>query len=136
MPRRYLVGVPVLLNLATLTGFCVIICVVGGQCISAVSSGTVTPNIGIVIIALLSLGVSFCGFHVLHMYERWAWVPAVIALVIATGCGGNHLKDQAPVEPATAPMIMSFAGLIASFMIPWAALASDFTTYIEPVAPS
>jgi purine-cytosine permease-like protein len=127
----------ILLNLATLTGFCVVDAVIGGQALSAVTDGaTINATVGIVIIAVLALLISFCGFKVLHVYERYAWVPALIAIVIATGCGGKHLKMQAEVAPATAPQVLSFGGLVASFMLPWAALASDFSTYMHPKAPS
>ena len=125
-----------ILNLATLVGFCVIICVVGGLCLSAVTDGRLTSTLGIVIIALLSMVISFFGFTVLHFYERYAWVAAIIAIVITTGCGGSHLWEQAPVEPASAPVVLSFGGIIASYMIPWAAIASDFTTWFDPVVPS
>lgn len=129
---RYLVSVPVILNLATLTGFCVIICVVGGQCLSAVAGGSLSPAVGIVIMGVLALLISFCGYNVLHQYERWAWIPALIAIVIATGCGGSSLKEQAPTEPATAGGVLSFGMIMASYMIPYACLASDFTTYLNP----
>lgn len=125
-----------LLNLATLTGFCVIMAVIGGQCLSAVGGGSVSPAVGIVIVALLALVISFCGFTVLHTYERFAWIPAVIAIVIATGCGGSHLKNQAPTEPATPQAVISFGMIVASYMIPWACLASDFTTYLDPATSS
>ncbi|KAF0324834.1 purine-cytosine permease fcy22 [Colletotrichum asianum] len=128
---RYLVAVPVLLNLATLTGFCVIMVVIGGQCLSAVGEGNVSPAVGIVIVALLALVISFCGFTVLHLYERFAWIPAVIAVIIAIGCGGSHLRERAPTEPATPQSVVSFGMIVASYMIPWACLASDFTTYLE-----
>ncbi|KAI1495779.1 NCS1 nucleoside transporter [Biscogniauxia marginata] len=133
---RYLVCIPVVLNLATLTGFCVVICVIGGQCLSAVTGGTLTPDVGIVIIGVLAMLVSFCGYFFLHSYEKFAWVPAVIAIVIVTGCGGSHLHDQAPTEPATAASVLSFGGVIASYMIPYATLSSDFTTYLNPKFPS
>ncbi|CAI6329099.1 unnamed protein product [Periconia digitata] len=133
---KYFVSILVLLNLATLTGFCVVDSVIGGQALSAVTNGTsVNATVGIVIIALLSLLISFCGFKVLHFYEKYAWVPALIAIVIATGVGGKHLKEQVVVPAATAPQILSFGGLVASFMLPWAALASDFSTYMHPKAP-
>lgn len=133
---RYLVSVPVLLNLATLTGFIIIICVVGGQCLAAISDGTVTPNAGIVIIALLGLLISFCGFRILHYYETYAFIPAVIALAIAAGCGGSDLKKQAEMPSATAPAILGYGGIVASYMIPWAAIASDLTTYFDSRAPA
>ncbi|KAI0836240.1 permease for cytosine/purines, uracil, thiamine, allantoin-domain-containing protein [Hypoxylon sp. FL0890] len=129
---RYLVSVPVVLNLATLTGFCVVICVIGGQCLSAVAGGSLTPAVGIVIMGILALLISFCGYEVLHQYERFAWIPALIAIIIATGCGGSGLSQQAPAEPATAGGVLSFGMIIASYMIPYACLASDFTTYLNP----
>jgi len=133
---RYLVSIPVLLNLATLTGFCVIICVIGGQCISAVNSN-VSANVGIVIVALCAMVISFCGFKILHWYEMVAWAPALLTIVIATGCGGSQLHMQVqPAEPATAAAVLSFGMIVASYMIPWACLASDFTTYFNPAAPS
>ncbi|PVH98444.1 hypothetical protein DM02DRAFT_615792 [Periconia macrospinosa] len=133
---KYFVSILVLLNLATLTGFCVVDSVIGGQALSAVTSGTsVNATVGIVIIALLSLLISFCGFKVLHFYEKYAWVPALIAIIIATGIGGKHLKEQVEVPAATASQVLSFGGLVASFMLPWAALASDFSTYMHPAAP-
>ena len=134
---RYFVSVLVLLNLATLTGFCVIDSTVGGMALSAVKDGkTIDTTVGIVIICLLALVISFCGFRVLHLYEKWACIPALIALIIAAGCGGKSLSHQVEVAPATAPTILSFGGLVASFMLPWAALASDFSTYMHPKAPS
>lgn len=126
-----------LLNLATLTGFIVIIYVVGGQCLSAVSGGSLTPDVGIVIIGILSLLISFCGFKVLHYYETYAFIPAIIAIAIATGCGGSALKNQVvPAEPASASMVLNFGMIVAGYMIPWAAIASDLTTYFDPKVPS
>ncbi len=130
-------SIPVVLNLATLTGFLVIICVVGGQCLSAISDGYLTPTAGIVIIGCLGLLISFCGFNILHYYETYAFIPATIAIVIAVGCGGKELKKQStPAEPATASAIMNYGMIIASYMIPWAAIASDLSTYFDPAVPS
>ena len=134
---KYFVSLLILLNLATLTGFSVVDSVIGGQALSAVKDGeTINATVGIVIIALLSLLVSFCGFKILHMYEKYAWVPALLAIIITTGCGGKQLKNQSEVESATPQQALSFGGLVASFMLPWAALASDFSTYMHPKAPS
>lgn len=37
---------------------------------------------------------------------------------------------------ASAGTIVSYAGVIAGYLIPWGALASDFAIYIRPDAPS
>lgn len=134
--RRYLVSLPVLCNLATLIGFTVIICVVGGQCISAVNN-SVSPDVGIVIVALCGMAISFFGFKVLHWYETVAWAPSLLMIAIATGCGGTKLANQvAPATPPTAAAVLSFGMIVASYMIPWACLASDFTTYFDQAAPA
>jgi purine-cytosine permease-like protein len=133
---RHISSIPVLFNLATLVGFCVIMAVLGGQCLSAVADGNLSSSVGIVIVALLSLVISFCGFSVLHVYERYAWIPALIAIIVATGTGGFGLKQQSPVEAAaTASGVLSYGMVVASYMIPWACMASDFTTYLEPSTP-
>lgn len=133
---KYLISIIVLLNLATLTGFCVVDSIIGGQALSAVKGGeTINATVGIVIIAILAMFISFCGFRVLHHYERWAWIPALIALIIAAGCGAKGLSQQVETEPATAPQVLSFGGLVAGFMLPWAVLASDFSTYMHSKAP-
>ncbi|KAI8246518.1 Purine-cytosine permease fcyB [Colletotrichum sp. SAR 10_96] len=101
---RYLVAVPVLLNLATLTGFCVIMAVIGGQCLSAVGEGNVSPAVGIVIVALLALVISFCGFTVLHLYERkkiFAYtylglaLPTILLMIL-----GAAIASSIPLVPA------------------------------------
>lgn len=120
-----------------MTGFIIIICVIGGQCISAISDGAVSPNAGIVIIALLSLLISFFGFKVLHIYETYAFIPAIIAIAIAAGCSGSSLTKQSiPDKPATAAMIMNFGMIVSSYQLPWAGLASDMNTYFHPKVPS
>ncbi|KIH89741.1 hypothetical protein SPBR_08978 [Sporothrix brasiliensis 5110] len=129
---RYIVSIPVLLNMATLTGFCVIMVVIGGQCLTAVSGGSLSPYVGIVVMSLVALFVSFCGYKVLHVYEKYSWAPALLAIVVATGCGGKHLKEQTAVDASPAAAVVSFGMVVASYMLPWAAIASDFFTYVDP----
>ncbi|KAL5598748.1 hypothetical protein BROUX41_003916 [Berkeleyomyces rouxiae] len=135
---RYLVCVPVLLNLATLTGFCIIMTVIGGQCLSAVSRGSLSPSVGIVIVALLAMVISVFGFHTLHIFERYAWIPTIIAIAIATGAGADKLGNQTvPAgSGASAPQILSFGMIAASYMLPWGCLSSDFSAYMAPSASS
>jgi purine-cytosine permease-like protein len=130
---RYLVSIPVLLNLATLTGFCVIMAVIGGQCLSSAADGNLSVTVGIVVTAILTLGISFCGFTVLHTYERYAWIPALISIVIAVGNGGKELHKQVIYDtPPAASSVISYGMIVASYMVPWACLSSDFTTYLKP----
>lgn len=54
---------------------------------------------------------------------------------MAVGLGGKNFAHIAPVEPATAPTILSFAAVIAGFVLTWSPLASDFSCYMLPNAP-
>ena len=107
-------------------------------------------SVGIVIIAVASLlvcpppkfphthksllflaQISFCGYKVLNWYERLAWIPVFIIFIIILGVGGKHLTNPPPAEPATATTILSFASTVAGFVITYAPLSSDFTSYFK-----
>lgn len=124
-----------LLNAATITGFTVIAAIVGGQTLAAVSGSTISVNVGIVITCIIALVVSFSGYKVLHIYERYSWIPVFVATLILVGCGGKKLRHQTvPEAPATAQSVLSFASLIAGFMLPFGGTVSDFGIYIDPFA--
>lgn len=90
---------------------------------------------GIVIIAIISLVVSFCGYKVLNWFERVAWFPVLLAYLVALGVSGKRLSNP-PSEPATAAGILSFASTIAGYTLTYAPLSSDFTTYYHPSVSS
>jgi len=68
-------------------------------------------------------------------YERFAWIPVVITFFIAVGVGGHHLRNPVVFEPATAPVVMSFASAIAGFLLTYVGLSADFSCYMPPDAP-
>ncbi|KAE9963673.1 hypothetical protein BLS_009073, partial [Venturia inaequalis] len=125
----YAVTIVALFNLATTTGWCIISTIVAGQTLSAVSGGSLSWNLGIVIIALIALVIAFLGYKVVHQYERWCWIPALVAITITVGCGGHLLKEQAATEPATAAGVLTFGCVVTSFTLTWALMASDFSVY-------
>ncbi|KAL5342475.1 permease for cytosine/purines, uracil, thiamine, allantoin-domain-containing protein [Aspergillus crustosus] len=128
----YIVSLIVLLNLCTIAGFGVISSVLGGSTLAAVSNGSIDDTAGIVVIGICGMIVSFGGYKFLHQYERYCWLFALIAIVITTGVGGNRLSSQTPTEPPTAATVLSFGGVIAGFLIPWAGMAADFSVYCTP----
>lgn len=129
--RYYLISIVVILNLCTISGFGIIDCVLGGSTLAAVSGGKIDSTAGIIIIALISMVVSFGGYQFLHQFERYSWIVSLIAIIIATGVGGKELLNQAEVEPASAATIVSYGGVVAGFLIPWSAMASDFSVYCD-----
>lgn len=59
-----------LLNIVIMVGYGLIDCVIGGQILSAVSGGSMTIVVGIIIVALISLIVAVFGMAIFHAYER------------------------------------------------------------------
>ncbi|KAI1339152.1 NCS1 nucleoside transporter [Xylariaceae sp. FL0016] len=131
----YIVAILVLLNAATVTGFTLVAAIVGGQTIAAIDPGNVSVSVGIVITIMVSFGVSLLGYRVLHLWQRWQWIPNLIAIVITVGCGGKYLRHQAEVPPATPSQVMSYGGLMAGYFLTFGGTASDFSIYHNPGAP-
>ncbi|KAM0791611.1 hypothetical protein ACM66B_006053 [Microbotryomycetes sp. NB124-2] len=124
---------PAALNLITFIGFCAINAILAGQVLAAVKPGSISVSVGIVIIAVISLVISFCGYRVMHACEKWAWIPVIFSFVLLAGFGGRHL-DAAPSfqpGPASAGAILSWASLIVGFSISWCGCAADFNTYMH-----
>lgn len=79
------------------------------------------------------LGLSGLSLTPCDRYEKIAWFPVLIVYLVLLGVGGKHLKEAPPpVEPATVGTILSFASVIAGFVVSYAGLMSDFTAYFKP----
>ena len=128
----YVVTIPLLLNAATVTGFSLISAIVGGQTIASLNPDRVSNNVGIVITCLVSFAVTLMGYKALHWWERWTWIPNLIAIVIAVGCGGKYLYLQSDVPPATVQQVMSYGGLIAGYFITFGGTVGDYSIYHNP----
>ena len=59
-----------LLNMILMVGYGTIDCIIAGQILSAVSGGSMSIIVGIVITALISWLVAVFGMGLFHFYER------------------------------------------------------------------
>jgi purine-cytosine permease-like protein len=109
----YVVGIVTLLNLATTTGWAIVSAIVAGQTLSAVSGGSISWAIGIVIISLTGLTISFMGYKVVYTYERFAWIPALIAVVIIVGCGSYLFRLQSLTELVKAQTVLTYECVVS-----------------------
>jgi purine-cytosine permease-like protein len=121
--------------MASIMGFTMISTVVGGQTLVALSNDTLSVQSGIVIIALISMFLSIAGYKIMHAYLRYAWIPALIAIVICVGVGGKYLKEHAPAEAPEASTVISFASIIAGYMIPFVSTCGNYTVYMPLTTP-
>lgn len=115
-----------------MTGFSLISSVVAGQTLASLNPDKVSVDVGIVIACLVSFAVSLMGFNALHFWERWTWIPNLISIVIAVGCGGKYLHLQSDAAPATGSQVMTFGCLIAGYFITFGGTVSDYSIYHNP----
>ncbi|KDQ60052.1 hypothetical protein JAAARDRAFT_32429 [Jaapia argillacea MUCL 33604] len=127
---------PSVLNVFSMQGFLILNCIIGGQTLASVSD-QLNDTLGIVIIGVISLVVTFCGYKVIHWYESIAWIPNVITFIVMLGIGGKHLHASAPPPtPATAASVLSFVSTVASSVISWCTMTPDYGVYHDGSASS
>ncbi|EKM56968.1 uncharacterized protein PHACADRAFT_142025 [Phanerochaete carnosa HHB-10118-sp] len=126
---------PAALNVFSMQGFLILNCIIGGQTLASVSDH-LNDTLGIVIIGLISLAVTFCGYRVIHWYESVAWIPNVITFAIMLGVGGRHLTNAPATGPVTASSIITFATTTASSVISWCTMTPDYGVYHNQKASS
>ncbi len=93
--------------------------------------------VGVVIIALCTLLIGFFGYKVVHVYERWSWIPTAITFIIMLGVSAKHLVNtpMGTGQGETAS-ILSFFGVCFGFTSGWVSLASDYNVYLPEDSPS
>lgn len=119
----------------TVGGFCVIATSIGGQCLSTVNPDKISKEVGIVIVTIPAIFMAFGGYKVLHVYQRWAWIPTLIVLCIVVGYGREGLKAQASAQAPSAPTVINTIALWAGYMISWGNVVGDYCVYMPQDAP-
>ncbi|CUM56947.1 unnamed protein product [Debaryomyces tyrocola] len=102
------------------------------QLLHIVNNGALPPWAGCLILVICTIIVSFFGYHVIHMYETWSWVPnavAFIAIIARMAKSGNFTYGEMVGGPTTAGNVLSFGGTIFGFATGWTTYASDYTVY-------
>src|SRR5436309_2345036 len=117
-----------LFNVAACIGWSCVNAIVGGQLVGALSGGAIPPQVGILIITILTTIVSIYGYKYIHRYERYAWIPmAAIFLTLLAVSGPKIAIVPTPaftiVEIAS---FVSFGGAVFGFAIGWSSYAADY----------
>ncbi|KAF5363078.1 hypothetical protein D9758_012604 [Tetrapyrgos nigripes] len=142
----YGVIIPCVLNLINMFGFCILNSILGGQTLASVTDGNLSwTSVFSFELALSLLWSSRSAYRsaatpfstgksIIIQCKQLSDVSSTRP--VALGLGGKHLSTTAPVEPATAVSVLSYASTIAGFVITYASLASDFTSYYRPEVSS
>ncbi|KAG1755708.1 hypothetical protein EDB19DRAFT_1891928 [Suillus lakei] len=114
--------IPAILSVFSSEGCLILNCIIGGQMIASLSS-ELDDTLGIVIIGIISLVVTFCGYRVIHWYESIAWIPNGIAFITMLGYAGFDNSS-------------SVGGLLYSVLLPTGAFGKILTILIALSIPS
>ena len=129
----------VILNLIVFLGYSMIDLVVAGQILSAVSAHySLTVVVGIIIVAVISWLITTFGISLFHTYQRYAFLPQLVAICIFYGVAGHTFDLTTPSagDPRTVTgNRISFFSLCFSAAITYAGGAADFFVYYPPSTP-
>lgn len=118
-------------NVLACIGWSSVNSIVGAQLIHAVNND-VPGFVGIIIIALCTLGVTFFGYKVVHVYEFWSWIPTFIVFLIILGefaHSGDFVNIPMGVGVSEMGSVLSFGSVVYGFATGWTSYAADYTVY-------
>jgi NCS1 nucleoside transporter family len=126
-----------LINAVAILGWSVVDAIVGGQLIAILSRGAIPQQVGVFLIAVITLLVSIYGYRSIHRYQRFAWIPMAAAFFILTLVAAPRMS----VVPTTAlglaevASFISFGGAVFGFATGWSSYAADYNVK-QPQATS
>ncbi|KAJ6469376.1 cytosine-purine permease [Mycena sanguinolenta] len=124
----YGVSIPSFLNVLSTMVYMFLNTLVGGQLLAR-ASNHISPDVGIVVLALICLVISFCGYRVLHWFEAVAWIPTIIGICVMLGIGGSRLTFEPSYPRPTPSAVFSFAATVLASQISWANMIADYGVY-------
>jgi purine-cytosine permease-like protein len=86
-----------IINVITALGWGAVSSITGAQTLRVVSNDSLSLSVGIVIMGLMSMVISFVGYKWIHTYERYSWIPVFIAYCIVAGVGAKYFTHFEPV---------------------------------------
>lgn len=128
----------VALSLCGMVGWSAVNGIAGAEVLREVSDGHFPLWAGNLVIGLGTALVCFFGYFAVHLFERFCWIPQLLAFIFLAGYGAKHFDAAAaPMGkgPAEAAGIMSFMATIYGFVTSWAGVAADYNVRM-PVSTS
>lgn len=129
-----------LANVLTLLGYLSLTSILGGQCLSMASGSDMSWTVGIIVLAVIGLCMSFIGLRALHILA-FTFVPVVVLLyIVLIGVTGNKLhfavnETAKAAAKVTASGVLGFCASQVGFTASYSGIASDFTTHFPANTP-
>ena len=124
------------LNVVINVGYATIAAIVGGQLLRAVSGGGLTLAVGIVIVLAAAYVVSFLGYSIIHVYDRYAWMFALVLLCVLYGQSAQYFPadgwssfDKGTTDSGSC---LSYFAIIFGMCVSWCPIAGDYYVHYPP----
>lgn len=120
------------INMIACVGWGAVNIMASAQLLSIVNNGALPPWAGCIILVACTVVVSFFGYNVIHTYEKWSWIPnlvAFIAIIARMAISKNFTWGTTVGGQTTAGSVLSFGGTVFGFATGWTTYASDYTVY-------
>ncbi|OCT50231.1 Purine-cytosine permease FCY21 [Cladophialophora carrionii] len=117
------------LNTVQQIGWAAVSCITGGLALNAVADGHVSLVLGIVILAIVALAISFVGLNAILVYERYAWFIFFVIFMIIFGETGRHADNTTPSSLHGADLsgtVLSLVAIVYGSSASWCTMASDY----------
>jgi len=118
-----------ILNCIQQIGWAAVQCITGGLALTAVSDGSVSLILGVVILAVIALLISLVGLNTILVYERYAWIIFFVIFLIIFGETGRFADNTTPSSVTGATLAGSVLSLIATVYgssASWSTITSDY----------
>ena len=118
-----------LLNSVQQMGWAAVSCITGGLALTAVADGHLNLIVGIVILAVVALLISFVGLNAILVYERYAWAIFFVIFMIIFGETGRYADNTTPASVTGATLsgtVLTLLSIVYGSSASWCTMASDY----------
>lgn len=119
-----------LLSVIVNLGFGTIACIVAGELISAISGGTVTIVVGIIILSVTAYVISILGFRIILLYDQVAWVLILVLMCVEYGQAAKYFSPTPGLSYTSGEdrtgVALSYFAIIFGTAAAWAAMSGDY----------
>ncbi|CAF0973216.1 unnamed protein product [Rotaria sordida] len=128
------------INVIASIGWAALNSITGAQTLRVVFNDSLPMAASIIIIAIITMVVSFIGYKWIHMYERYSWIPVFIGYCILAKVGAKYFTNSGMVSHNTTissnsnhrlkiSRILSFGATCFGTSASWCTCSADYNTY-------
>jgi NCS1 nucleoside transporter family len=120
------------INMIACVGWGAVNIMASAQLLNVINNGACPPWAGCLILVICTLLVTFFGYHIIHLYEKWSFIPNLvvfIAIIARMSIAGTFTTGEWATGRDAIGGVLSFGGAVYGFATGWTTYASDYTVY-------